>query len=109
LEVNRAGKKYPISFIAHFNLFITLLKGLQLVEMARSSSKRKKDLGFRTLDKQRLVCIATVRKRILAFIIIILCGQHGRFQTKIDNHDISTRYRYNIYVPNTNLSIKKEY
>jgi hypothetical protein len=26
------------------------------------------------------------------------------FQTNSDNHNISTRYRYNLHVPNTNLS-----
>jgi hypothetical protein len=38
------------------------------------------------------------------FLLSFVVGNLETFQTNSDIHNISTRYRYNLHVPNTNLS-----
>jgi hypothetical protein len=48
---------------------------------------------------------SSTSQRILALIIITCSGQHRKkIQTNSDIHSVSTRCRYNLHVPNTNLS-----
>jgi hypothetical protein len=48
--------------------------------------------------------ILPLATKFLLSLLSFVVDNKEKFQTNSDNHSISTRYRYNLHVPNTNLS-----
>jgi hypothetical protein len=79
---------------------------------------QKKIIRITVGTKRRASCrelfkkfnILSLASKLLLSLSSFLMNNTEKFQTNSDIHNISTRYRYKLHVPNTNLSkYKKEF